>query len=366
MHGAPETPGTYIQHEGMIGELGDQGLQEITYKRLEPDKPTQFSEITNAWLGFTDKYFAVALLPDPKATLDARFSAVEIDTVQASQADYLLSGLVFAPGAHGSMTQRLFAGAKELHVVDAYNSALGLRRFDRLIDWGYFFFFTKPLFLAIDFFYRLVGNFGVAILLFTTVIKLIFVPFANRSYRSMIEMGRLQPQIAALRAQFPENADQKIIELYKRENVTAPSGCLPIVLQVILGFALYKVLFTTVEMLHAPFFRSIHDLSAPDPSNVFTLFGLIPWDPTIVPIIGPFLHLGALPVLLGLSFFQLQRHIRPTLLGPTPQQSLCPPAVHHFIQREKYDGRHADLLYVVQFAVGCSSTDAYQERAGHG
>jgi YidC/Oxa1 family membrane protein insertase len=313
-HGTPPTLGYYILHEGLIGELGDQGLQEITYKKIDTDKKKTFTKVENAWLGITDKYWAAALLPDPTLKVDAEFSAIDAGPAKTYQADYLLPEQVIAPGATGTATGRLFAGAKEVHVINAYNSELGLRLFDRLIDWGWFWFFTKPLFIAIDYFHGLVGNFGAAILLFTTMIKIIYVPFANQSYRSLIKLGRLQPQIAALREQFPEKADQKIIELYKREKVTAPSGCLPMVLQFFLWFALYKVLLNTIEMWHAPFFGWIHDLSAPDPTNIFTLFGAIPWDPSIVPFFGSFLHLGALPILLGLSVFQLQRNIRPTLL----------------------------------------------------
>src|SRR5262249_16061167 len=153
-HGTPETLGYYILHEGMIGELGDQGLQEITYKKLESEKVKTFPNITDAWLGITDKYWAAALLPDPKSKLDAKFSAGELGTTKTYQADYLLPEQVIAPGASASVTQRLFAGAKEVHVVNAYNSELGLRLFDRLIDWGYFLFFTKPLFEFMDFIYR--------------------------------------------------------------------------------------------------------------------------------------------------------------------------------------------------------------------
>ena len=319
-HGTPRVRGYYILHEGLIGVMGDQGLQEETYKKIE-DKKSVTWDVTNAWLGITDKYWAATLLPDTDAKVRARFSAGEAGGLKTYQTDYLLQPQTIAPGVVGSANARLFAGAKEVSVVGidfpfgpgGYNAALGLNQFDLLIDWGWFYFFTKLMFLAIDYFYRLVGNFGIAILILATIIKIIFVPFANRSYRSMIKMQRLQPQIAALRESFPEpeQANKEIIELYKHNNVTAPSGCLPIVLQSFLYFSLYKVLSFTIEMRHAPFFGWIHDLSAPDPSNVFNLFGLIPFEPATFPLVGSLLDIGALPIILGLAVWQLQQNISP-------------------------------------------------------
>jgi YidC/Oxa1 family membrane protein insertase len=320
-HGTPETLGYIILHEGMIGELGDQGLQEITYKKLETDKKKQFSKVTDAWLGITDKYWAAALVPDPKATIDAGFSAGEAGTTKTYQADYLLPEQVVAPGATASVTQRLFAGAKEVHVVNAYNSALGLRLFDRLIDWGYLFFFTKPLFEFMDFIYGWVGNFGIAILLVTVAIKALFFPLANKSYASMAKMKAVQPQMAALKERYPDDRakqQQELMELYKREKINPVAGCLPIFIQIPVFFALYKVLFTTIEMRHAPFFGWIHDLSAPDPTNVFTLFGLIPWDPTVVPFIGHFLVLGAWPLVMGVTMW-MQMKLNPAPPDPAQQ-----------------------------------------------
>jgi YidC/Oxa1 family membrane protein insertase len=320
-HGTATVQSHYIFHEGLIGVMGDQGLQEETYKKIA-DKKSESWDVTDAWLGFTDKYWAAVLLPDTDAKVRARFSAGENAGLKLYQTDYLLQPQTIAPGATGSADARLFAGAKEVSVVGinfplpmdgGYNEALGLNHFDLLIDWGWFYFFTKPMFYVINYFNGLVGNFGVAILIFATIIKIIFVPFANRSYRSMIKMQRLQPQITALRERFSEQeqANKEIIELYKRENVTAPSGCLPIVIQTFLYFTLYKVLFVTVEMRYAPFFGWIHDLSAPDSSNVFNLFGLIPFEPATVPLFGSLLHLGVLPIILGLTVWQLQQNISP-------------------------------------------------------
>ena len=321
-HGTPPTLGYYILHEGMIGELGDQGLQEITYKKLDSDKKKQFSKVTNAWLGITDKYWAAALLPDANTTLDAEFSAGEVGTTKTYQADFLLPEQVIAPGATGTSTGRLFAGAKEVHVINAYNSEFGLRLFDRLIDWGYFWFFTKPLFEFMDLINRWVGNFGVAILLVTVVIKALFFPLANKSYASMAKMKAVQPQMAALKERYPDDRakqQQELMELYKREKINPAAGCLPIVVQIPVFFALYKVLFTTIEMRHAPFFGWIHDLSAPDPTNVFTLFGLIQWDPTSLPFFGHFLVLGAWPLMMGVTMW-LQMKLNPA--PPDPAQKM--------------------------------------------
>ena len=193
---------------------------------------------------------------------------------------------------------RLFAGAKEVAVVGinfplfddgGYNKQLDLNKFDLLIDWGYFYFITKPMFVAIDWFFKLFGNFGLAILAVTVVVKLIFFPLANKSYASMAKMKNVQPQMTALRERFPDDKvkqQQEMMELYKREKINPIAGCLPILIQVPVFFALYKVLFITIEMRHAPFFGWIKDLSAPDPTTIFNLFGLIPFDPSQVPVLG--------------------------------------------------------------------------------
>jgi YidC/Oxa1 family membrane protein insertase len=321
-HGTPETLGYYILHEGLIGEMGAQGLKEITYKKIESDKQEDYKKVTDAWMGITDKYWAAALLPDPTVTLDAKFAAGEVGTTKSYQTDYLLPEQVIAPGATGSTTGRLFAGAKEVHVVNGYNQQLGLNKFDLLIDWGHFWFFTKPLFEFMDFIYRWVGNFGVAILIVTVVIKALFFPLANKSYASMAKMKAVQPQVQALRERYPDDRakqQQEMMAIYKREKINPVAGCLPMVIQIPVFFALYKVLFTTIEMRHAPFFGWIHDLSAPDPTNIFNLFGLIPFDPTTLPTIGGFLHLGIWPLIMGVTMW-LQMKLNPA--PPDPAQKM--------------------------------------------
>jgi YidC/Oxa1 family membrane protein insertase len=319
-HGTPQTMGYYILHEGLVGDLGSEGLQEYTYKKIEEKKDVKF-DVTNGWLGITDKYWAATLLPATDAHLKARFSTGEIGKTPTYQADYLLDAKTVAPGATASADTHLFAGAKEVHTVNAYNEQLKLNHFDLLIDWGWFYFITKPMFIVIDWLYRLVGNFGIAILLVTLLIKAIFFPLANKSYASMAKMKAVQPQMQALRARYPDDKvkqQQELMELYKKEKINPIAGCLPIAIQIPVFFSLYKVLFVTIEMRHAPFYGWIHDLSAPDPTNVFTLFGLLHYDPTTVPMVGHFLHLGLWPLIMGVTMW-MQMKLNPAPPDPTQQ-----------------------------------------------
>ena len=232
---------------------------------------------------------------------------------------YLLDPQTIAPGATGSANARLFAGAKEVAIVDGYEKQLELNSFDLLIDWGWFYFITKPLFLAIDWIYRKVGNFGLAILIVTVLIKIVFFPLANKSYASMAKMKAVQPEMMAIRERYDDDKmkqQQAMMELYKKEKINPLAGCLPILVQIPVFFALYKVLFVTIEMRHAPFFGWIKDLSAPDPTTVFNLFGLIPWDPTVIPVIGTFLHLGVWPLIMGVTMW-VQMKLNPPPPDPT-------------------------------------------------
>ncbi len=249
----------------------------------------------------------------------AHFSTGKLGDKETYQTDYLLDATTVAPGATAAATARLFAGAKEVNVVNAYEKQLNLNRFDLLIDWGWFYFITKPLFMVIDYFYRLVGNFGIAILIVTVLIKVAFFPLANKSYASMAKMKAVQPQMAALRERYPDDKakqQQELMALYKKEKINPLAGCLPIAIQIPVFFSLYKVLFVTIEMRHAPFFGWIHDLSSPDPTNVFNLFGLIAFDPTILPVVGHFLHLGAWPLIMGVTMWA-QMKLNPAPPDPT-------------------------------------------------
>ena len=321
-HGTPQTLGYYILHEGLIGVFGDKGLQEETYANIEKQKSISFTA-TNVWLGITDKYWAATLLPDTKTQVQAKFSTGTIgNNIKTYQSDYLGPAQTIAPGSTAVVDGRLFAGAKEVSVVDGYDQQLALNKFDRLIDWGWFYFITKPLFLAMDWIYRHVGNFGVAILIVTVIIKIFFFPLANKSYASMAKMKAVQPEMMAIRERFADDKmkqQQAMMELYKKERINPVAGCLPIVIQIPVFFALYKVLFVTIEMRHAPFFGWIKDLAAPDPTTVFNLFGLIPWDPSHVPMLGPFLMLGIWPLIMGVTmWFQMKLNPPP----PDPTQAM--------------------------------------------
>ena len=328
-HGTPKTSGYYILHEGLIGYLGDQGLQEYTYKKIDDAKKVDF-KVTNGWLGITDKYWASALLPDTRAQLQARYSSNLVGNVHTYQTDYLEDPQTIAIGGTGSANTRLFAGAKEAGVVGinfpilgpaGYNKQLELNHFDLLIDWGMFYFITKPMFLALDFFYKFIGNFGIAILLVTVLVKLIFFPLANKSYASMAKMKSVQPQLAALKERYPDDKvkqQQEMMEIYKKEKINPIAGCLPVALQIPVFFSLYKVLFVTIEMRHAPFYGWIKDLSAPDPTNLFTLFGLLHFDPTQLPVFGHYLALGVWPIIMGITMW-FQFKLNPTPPDPTQQ-----------------------------------------------
>ena len=318
-HGTPHTLGYYILHEGMIGVLDDK-LQEASYSDIEKKKNIAFTS-TNAWLGITEKYWAATLLPPSAAKIYAQFSFFQ-NGIKRYQTYYNLDPVTVAVRRDRAVDTRLFAGAKEVSIVDGYNQQLGLNKFDLLIDWGWFYFITKPMFFALDWIYRLVGNFGVAILIITVIIKAFFFPLANKSYASMAKMKAVQPEMMAIRERYADDKmkqQQAMMELYKKEKVNPVAGCLPMLIQVPVFFSLYKVLFVTIDLRHAPFFGWIKDLSAPDPLTVFNLFGLIPWDPTVVPVIGPFLHLGPWPLIMGVTMWA-QMKLNPP--PPDPAQKM--------------------------------------------
>jgi len=311
--GNPVTSSTYILHEGPIGVLGGT-LKEIKYSDLKPGKPEEFKS-TGGWLGITDKYWLTSLIPDQQETLKARFTAVAREKAEIYQVDYTGAEHVVPPGGSISSTDRLFAGAKEVHLLDSYASDYNVPLFDHAIDFGWFYWITKPIFLTLDFFYQRIGNFGLAILLLTVIIKLIFFPLANKSYRAMSKMKLLQPEMEKLRERFGEDKarlQQEMMALYKRVGANPMAGCLPIVIQIPVFFSLYKVLYVTIEMRHAPFFGWIHDLSAPDPTTFVNLFGLLPFatPPTLA-----FLHIGAWPLIMGVTMF-LQQRLNPQPADP--------------------------------------------------
>ncbi len=324
-HGKPKTDGYAVLHEGLLGIIGDSRIIELTYDGVEKEtKATKLVEGTSGWLGFTDKYWATAIVPAQDEPFKARFSANGPQgTNRIYQTDLLEDVHTIAPGASADVTTtRLFAGAKEIQAIDGYQVQYGIKNFDLMIDWGWFYFITKPLFKLIDLIYKWVGNFGVAILIVTVLVKTVFYPLANRSYLSMAKMKAAQPEMTAIRERFPDDKQkqqQELMELYRREQINPIAGCLPVVVQIPVFFALYKVIFITLEMRHAPFFGWIHDLSAPDPTNLFNLFGLLPFDPTHLPMVGQFLAIGIWPLIMGVSMF-IQMKMNPEPTDPVQKQ----------------------------------------------
>ena len=319
-HGTPPTTGIYILHEGALGVF-DETLREEDYGDMR-DADDGVSEIrpetSGGWIGFTDKYWLAALVPDQKAKMNFAFKSLA-GPADRYQVDYIASEpTVLAAGGAVSSQTRLFAGAKKVSLLDGYAEELGIANFDLAIDFGWFYFLTKPFFYAINWLNGLLGNFGLAVLAFTIVVKLVFYPLANKSYRSMGKMRVLAPKVQEIRERHSEDRmamNQAMMALYKEEKVNPAAGCLPVLLQIPVFFALYKVLFVTIEMRHAPFFGWITDLSAPDPTSVFNLFGLMPFSVDFLP---PFLQLGAWPIMMGLSMW-LQMRLNPT--PPDPVQA---------------------------------------------
>ncbi len=316
-------------------------------------------------------------MPDTNAQLQARFGSNLVGTVQTYQTDYLQEAQTVAIGGTGSVNARLFAGAKEASVVGinfpigglgGYNKQLGLNHFDLLIDWGWFYFITKPMFLALDFFYRLFGNFGIAILLVTVLVKLLFFPLANKSYASMAKMKSVQPQLQALKERYPDDKvkqQQEMMEIYKKEKINPIAGCLPVALQIPVFFSLYKVLFVTIEMRHAPFYGWIKDLSAPDPTNLFTLFGLLHFDPDAVAAVRP------LPRARHLADHHGHHDVVPDeaqsdAAGSDPADDLHLDAADLHLHARGLPGGARDLLGLEQHALGAAAElhHAPQRREG--
>ncbi|MBI4184627.1 MAG: membrane protein insertase YidC [Proteobacteria bacterium] len=306
--GTPKVTGYFILHEGLIGVL-DGILKEIDYDDLQESKTVAVKD-TGGWIGITDKYWLAAIAPEVGGRMDARFSYhLDAGRTDKYQVDYLGKAIETPPGEARETKGYLFGGAKEVQVLDRYRDTLGLTSFDKAVDFGWFYWLTKPIFYALDWLNKFLGNFGLAILALTVAVKLAFFPLANKSYRSMSRMKKLQPEMMKIRERCGDDRvrmNQEIMALYKREKANPASGCLPMVIQIPVFFALYKVLFVTIEMRHAPFYGWIKDLSAPDPTSIFNLFGLIPWSPPEVMMV------GAWPLIMGLTMFVQQR------LNPQP------------------------------------------------
>ncbi|WP_309628792.1 membrane protein insertase YidC [Brevundimonas sp.] len=290
--GVPPTLGkTQILHEGAIGTFSKGDGYTTTQLKYGDwaKKPREEFESTGGWLGMTDKYWMATLIPPQTEKVEAEFVVTDGSGYNIHEARMLGEARTINPGRQITEVQHLFAGAKRNEILSAYEKQYDLPRFIYAIDWGFLFFLTRPIFLLVEFFYGLVGNFGVAILLLTLTIKVIMFPLANKSYESLSKMRKLQPQMEKIKEQNkddPQAQQKATMELYQKEKINPLAGCLPILVQIPVFYALYKVLFVTIEMRHAPFFGWIRDLSAPDPTNIWNLFGLIPWDPASAPLIG--------------------------------------------------------------------------------
>jgi YidC/Oxa1 family membrane protein insertase len=313
--GTPKVEGVFVLFEGLLGVLGGD-LQEHTYHAMTETKEPIATESTGGWLGVTDKYWAVSLVPDQAARITATFRHSRNGALDVYQTDFVtVDPVTVAPGATAAFEQRLFAGAKVVELIAAYQNDLKIDRFDLMIDWGWFYFITKPMFWALHYIQQLTGNFGVAILAVTVLLKILFFPLANKSYEAMARMKKLQPEMERIKERFAEDRtrqQQEMMELYKKEKINPLAGCLPVLIQIPVFFALYKVLYVTIEMRHAPFVGWIRDLSAPDPTSLFNLFGLLPFTPPHI------LMIGVLPILMGATMW-VQMKLNPP--PPDPVQA---------------------------------------------
>ncbi|RCW87333.1 membrane protein insertase YidC [Phyllobacterium bourgognense] len=305
---------TYVLHEGPIAVVNDK-LIEYKFAAIEEEREVAPDRsITGGWVGITDKYWAAALVPAQATPFKIRFSYFD-DGRPRYQSDYLSDPATVQPGQTTSTDNLIFAGAKEVGKINAYMNDLHIPLFKNLIDWGWFYFITEPMFYLIDWLYKAIGNFGVAILAVTVILKAFFFPLANKSYASMARMKLVQPKMTEIREKYADDKvkqQQAMMELYKTEKINPIAGCWPVLIQIPVFFALYKVLYVTIEMRHAPFFGWIQDLAAPDPTSLFNLFGLIPW------AVPAFLMIGVWPLIMGVTMF-LQMRMNPTPPDPTQQ-----------------------------------------------
>ena len=292
----------FILHEGFIGVLDDE-LKEDGYKDIKEKKVTR--EADKGWIGITDKYWMTALVPESGENFKSTFLYQD-----AYKANFLFNKpKIIEPSSKTNTKIKVFVAAKEVQTIDAYAANEKIEKLDLIIDWGWFYFFTKPIFFVADYFFKLSGNFGVAIIIITFIIRLTFFPLANYSFKSMAKMKAVQPEMTRLKDLHKDDKvkmQQAIMALYKKEQINPASGCLPVLIQIPFFFAIYKMLFISLEMRHQPFFGWIKDLSAQDPTSLFNLFGLLPWDPP------SFLIIGIWPILMGLSMFVQQK------LNPAP------------------------------------------------
>ena len=317
-----ELKGGAILHEGAVGIVGSK-LYDKKYKKLAEGKTVDARGI-GGWVGITNKYWLAAVIPPQDQEFRAVYGNDGTEQAPIFRTSYLLPGKTITAGETMSLTSYVFGGAKEVDILQSYEvrperGGLGIRDLDKAVDWGMLNILTRPIFYVLNFFGDLTGNFGIAILILTLIIKAILFPLANKGYESMTKMKVLQPKLEKLKERHGEDKmklQQEMMALYKKEGVNPMAGCLPILIQMPIFFALYKTLFVTLELRHEPFIGWIRDLSSPDPTNIFNLFGLIPFDPTTLPIIGAFLGIGILPIIMGASMW-FQMSLNPPPPDPT-------------------------------------------------
>ncbi|WP_262693181.1 membrane protein insertase YidC [Kordiimonas aquimaris] len=302
--GEPKTDGLYILHEGPIGVFNGT-LEEIDYGDLEDDGDFETLSSVGGWMGITDKFWMTTMIPDQNTALNRARMIRRVDNNGVTyRVEYAENWQVAPAGGQSTSTSQLYAGAKIVGAIDDYAEQYNINLFDRTIDWGWFWFLTKPIFAAIHYLFLLTGNFGVAILLMTVILKLFLFPLANKSYVSMSHMKKAQPKIKALQERHGDDKakmQQEMMALYKNEGINPMAGCLPLIPQMFIFFALYKVLYVTIEMRHQPFVGWIKDLSVADPLTPLNAFGLIPWDPPSV------IAIGILPIMMGVSMYLMQK-----------------------------------------------------------
>lgn len=320
-HAKTKEPPDPVNHQGMVG-MFDNKLKKITYQKLEKGEALQQTSL-GGWLGFTDKYWLAALIPDQKAKIEGAFKVTQLPNEEVFESSYLVAPVALGAGQSLTTTQYLYAGSKRVSELRALGQQLGLHEFADAVDWGILWFLTKPFYAMLMFFNGLVANnIGVAILIVTVVIKVVTFPLVYSSYKSFAKLRDLAPKMAEIKERFAadvQRQQQETMKLYQTEKINPVAGCIPALLQMPIFFALFKVLSISLELRHAPFYGWIPDLSAKDPTTVFNLFGLLPYDPTALPLIGTFLAIGAWPILYGVSFWLLQK-MQPTATDPMQAQ----------------------------------------------
>ena len=306
--GIPDMQNFFILHEGPIS-ITDSVLEEYDYDDLKEKRKIKHTSV-GGWIGITDKYWQTAIIPNQNEPITQTYSYSFAENVDNFQTDIVGEKIAVSNGASISHNFKLFAGPKIVSVIDAYVEEYGIQEFDRSVDFGWFYFLTKPIFNVLQFVFGYVGNFGWSIIVFTILMRICFFPLAQQSFKSMAKMKKLGPEMQRLKEQYGDDRagmQKEMMALYKREKANPIAGCLPILLQIPVFFALYKVLFVTIEMRHAPFIGWIHDLSAPDPLGLLTAFGLFDWN---VPGILQLFNIGIWPILMGISMF-LQQKLNP-------------------------------------------------------